>query len=114
MGKLAHKDSTGDEETITYGDVQVMSAGRGIQHSEYNASLEEIAHLLQIWIVPHTLNIRQRHESKSFDFNESHNKWLLLVSDDSRENSLMINQHAFASITTLDAGTTITYENYIA
>ena len=53
-GRLAHKDSTGKEETIGYGDVQVMSAGTGVVHSEYNASPTEPVHLLQIWIASHT------------------------------------------------------------
>ena len=53
-GKLSHKDSTGKEETIGYGDVQVMSAGTGVVHSEYNGSPTESCHLLQIWIAPHT------------------------------------------------------------
>lgn len=113
-GKLAHKDSTGKEETIGYGDVQVMSAGKWVVHSEYNASPTDPAHLLQIWIEPHTRALEPRHDSKSFDFDAQLNEWKLLVSDNSRDESLMIHQHAFISLATIDVDKKLDYKKYIA
>jgi|GEM_PF-4642645 len=113
LGRLAHKDSTGKEETIGYGDVQVMSAGTGVEHSEYNASQEESCHLLQIRIQPHTLSVEPRHDSKSFDFDAGHNERRLLVSDNGRDDSLMIHQHAFISIATIDALQELSYKKHL-
>lgn len=111
--KLAHKDSTGKEETIGYGDVQVMSAGTGVTHSEYNASPTEPVHLLQIWILPHAQWIAPRHDSKSFDFTNQHNARQLLVSDDWRDESLMIHQHAFISLATIYKDSSLNYKKHL-
>lgn len=112
-GRLAHKDSTGKEETIGYGDVQMMSAGTWVVHSEYNASKTEPTHLLQIWIAPHTQWIAPRHDSKSFNFDDKSNELQLLVSNDWREWGLMIHQHAFISIWTFTKDTEIEYKKYL-
>lgn len=110
--RLAHKDSTGKEETIGYGDVQVMSAGTWVKHSEYNASKTEPTHLLQIRILPHTQWVTPRHDSKSFNFHDTDNQRTLLVSDDGRKESLMIHQHAFISTAIIDTEKSLSYKKY--
>ncbi len=111
--RLAHKDSTGKEETIWYGDVQVMSAWTGVVHSEYNASKTDPVHLLQIRIEPHTQGVAPRHDSKSFDFESKNNERQLLVSDDGRNESLMIHQRAFISLAKIEIDWKLNYKKYL-
>lgn len=92
-GELEHKDSIGNIETIPSGEVQRMTAGSGIRHSEYNHSHQESVHLLQIWITPHTKNLMPSYEQKSFSSEDKKGKLCLLVSGDGRENSLLIHQN---------------------
>jgi redox-sensitive bicupin YhaK (pirin superfamily) len=73
-GTLAHKDSLGSEGTIEYGEVQIMSAGSGIQHSEFNASAEEDVNLLQIWVFPKVRNIEPRYDQKRFNLADIKNE----------------------------------------
>jgi len=94
-GSLLHKDSQGNEQFIHKGEVQIMSAGTGVFHSEYNASETEKAHFLQIWILPKELQISPRYQQKKFEFIE--NEWTLLVSPDGKRNSLVMNQDAHIS-----------------
>jgi len=101
-GRLAHKDSLGHAETITHGEVQVMSAGVGISHSEYNASNDEAVKLLQIWVLPSIAKVTPRYEQKFFNRSERNNKFSLIVSPDGREGSCWINQDAFFSMIDLD------------
>lgn len=108
-GKLAHKDSTGNEGVIRKGDVQIMSAGTGIRHSEYNASSTEYAKLLQIWVFPKLKNIKPAYGQKSFDLNGRKNNWQVVVSPESSEQALNINQDARFSLVDLEAGKTIDY-----
>lgn len=93
-GLLSHRDSMGNGSTIKHGDVQRMSAGTGVIHSEFNGSKESICHLLQIWILPGQKGIKPDYEEKNFPLNEGKNKFRLLVSPDSRDGSLKINQRA--------------------
>ncbi len=109
-GKLAHKDSTGNEGIISKGDVQIMSAGTGIRHSEYNASSEEEARLLQIWVFPKLKNIKPVYGQKTFDLKDRKNNWQVVVSPDSSEQALHINQDARFSLADLDAGKSIGYQ----
>ncbi len=109
-GKLAHKDSTGNEGIISKGDVQIMSAGTGIRHSEYNASAEEEASLLQIWVFPKLKNIKPVYGQKTFDLKDRKNSWQVVVSPDSSEQALHINQDARFSLVDLDAGQSIGYQ----
>jgi len=109
-GKLAHKDSTGNEGIIQKGDIQIMSAGTGIRHSEYNASSTEFAKFLQIWVFPKLKNIKPVYGQKSFELKDRKNKWQVVVSPDSGEQSLSINQDARFSLVDLDAGKSITYQ----
>lgn len=77
-GSLKHEDSLGTSGQVLPGDVQIMSAGTGITHSEYNASATDPLSLLQIWIQPHTLNLKPRYDQKTF--NKPNNLWQVLVS----------------------------------
>lgn len=109
-GKLAHKDSTGNEGFILKGDVQIMSAGTGIRHSEYNASSSEFAKFLQIWVFPKLKNIKPAYGQKSFDLNDRRNKWQVVVSPDTTDQGLNINQDARFSLADLEAGKSIPYQ----
>ncbi len=109
-GNLAHKDSTGNEGIIRKGDVQIMSAGTGIRHSEYNASSSASAKFLQIWIIPKLKNIKPAYGQKTFDLVGRRNQWQVLVSPDSTDQGLNINQDAKFSLVDLEAGGTIPYQ----
>jgi quercetin 2,3-dioxygenase len=93
-GELAHKDSMGNGSTIRPGDVQRMSAGRGVRHSEFNPSQTEGAHFLQIWIQPSKQGITPSYEEKHFAAEEKRGKLRLIVSPDRASGSLTINQDA--------------------
>ncbi len=109
-GKLAHKDSTGNEGIIEKGDVQIMSAGSGIRHSEYNASAKDFAKLLQIWVFPKVKNIKPLYGQKKFEVGDRLNSWQVVVSPDVTDNALPINQDAKFSLVDLQAGKSIAYE----
>jgi redox-sensitive bicupin YhaK (pirin superfamily) len=109
-GKLAHRDSTGNSGIISKGDVQIMSAGTGIRHFEYNASSTENAKLLQIWVFPKLQNIKPAYGQKSFDINDRKNKWQVVVSPDENEQALNINQDARFSLANLDQGKSLSYK----
>ena len=110
-GALKHKDSTGGEGVIKAGDVQIMSAGTGVQHSEANASATDPVTLFQVWIFPKERNIEPRYGQKNFDVTDRVNKWQTIVSPLDADNALWINQDARFSLTNLDAGKEITYTN---
>lgn len=93
-GALEHKDSTGAGSVIRPGDVQVMSAGRGVRHSEFNASREKPVHFLQIWIMPKFTGVPANYQQKFFDAAEKRGRLRLIVSQDGREGSLRIWQDA--------------------
>jgi redox-sensitive bicupin YhaK (pirin superfamily) len=78
-GALEHQDSLKHREVLRPGEVQVMSAGSGIRHSEYNSSQEHPAHFLQIWIEPHTRGVAPRYEQRAFPLAECKNSWVLLA-----------------------------------
>ncbi|MGH8744681.1 MAG: pirin family protein [Burkholderiales bacterium] len=94
-GQLAHKDSMGNGSVIKRGDVQRMSAGTGVTHSEYNASQMEAVHLLQIWILPASNGIKPGYEQKYFSDAEKTGKLRLVVSPDGRDGSVTIHQDAY-------------------
>jgi redox-sensitive bicupin YhaK (pirin superfamily) len=110
-GTLAHKDSTGIEGILSTGDVQIMSAGSGIRHSEYNASHFEPVNFLQIWIFPKQLNVKPRHDKKRFDPAGRINQWQIVVSPRPEDDSLFINQDARLALTRLDTGKALRYDN---
>ena len=99
-GALAHKDSTGGGSVIRPGDVQRMSAGTGIRHSEYNASKSEPVHFLQIWIMPGERGIQPSYEQKTFGAGEKEGRLRLIVSPDGAEGSVRIHADArvYASV----------------
>jgi quercetin 2,3-dioxygenase len=113
-GALKHKDSTGGEGVIQAGDIQIMSAGTGVQHSEANASATEPVTLFQVWVFPKERNIKPRYDQKTFDVTERANKWQTVVSPIEADNALWINQNARFALTNLDAGKEITYTNTFA
>lgn len=106
QGALAHRDSTGTVGMIEAGDVQWMSAGHGIEHSEYNGSGSGAApvHFLQIWIQPDRLNIAPGYEQKHFDTDMRRGRLCLLASGDGRDGALTIRQNAdlFGSVLAAD------------
>jgi quercetin 2,3-dioxygenase len=93
-GELAHKDSMGNGSTIRPGDVQRMSAGSGVRHSEFNPSQAEGTHFLQIWIQPDKLNLEPSYEEKRFAAQEKRGRLRLIVSPDRADGSLSIHQDA--------------------
>jgi redox-sensitive bicupin YhaK (pirin superfamily) len=93
-GELAHKDSMGNGSTIRPGDVQLMSAGSGVRHSEFNPSQAEGTHFLQIWIQPDKLNLEPGYEEKRFAAQEKRGRLRLIVSPDRADGSLLIHQDA--------------------
>lgn len=110
-GALKHKDSTGTDGVINSGDVQIMSAGSGIRHSEMNASGDKSTNFLQLWILPKEENIKPRYDQKTFDAAKRLNNWQIVVSPDAADNAVWINQDARFSLLTLDAGKSIEYQN---
>ncbi|ELS05026.1 Pirin-related protein [Xenococcus sp. PCC 7305] len=108
-GELEHKDSVGNSSVIRPGDVQRMSAGTGIAHSEFNASDAEPVHFLQIWIQPGQKGIKPSYEQKNFSEAEKQGKFKLVASPDGREDSVTIHQDANLYATVLHQGDRVTY-----
>ena len=92
-GAVAHQDSTGTSTMIRPGDVQRMSAGTGISHSEYNASQNEPVHFLQIWIVPDETGLAPGYEQKAFSLHKHQGTGTLVASKDGRDGSIMVHQN---------------------
>ena len=103
-GEVEHRDNLGNISVIRAGDVQRMSAGTGIRHSERNPSPDERTHLLQIWIVPDKAGGAPSYEQKSFASGTLRNRWATIASADGREGSLTLRQDASLEITRLDEG----------
>ena len=108
-GELKHRDTTGTEAVIKTGDVQIMSAGSGLQHSEMNNSRTEEVKFLQIWVFPKERNIKPRYDQKTFDAAQRVNNWQLIVSPEKSEESIWINQDAWFSLTRLEKGKSLNY-----
>lgn len=109
-GQLEHKDSMGNTGTISKGEVQVMSAGSGIKHSEYNHNANEPVSLFQIWVFPNQKNVTPRYDQKAFDFEGLKNSFLTFVSPMGNDEGLNIHQNAWFSIGKLDKDTTHNYK----
>ena len=109
-GSLAHADSTGTKEVIKTGEVQIMSAGTGIEHSEFNASKTEKVTLLQIWVLPKARNIKPRYDQSTFELKP--NSWTTIVSPDQSENQILplwINQDAYFNLARIEKDQTLEY-----
>ncbi|HEV8375015.1 MAG TPA: pirin family protein, partial [Candidatus Polarisedimenticolia bacterium] len=91
-GQLGHRDSLGSGSVLRAGEVQVMSAGTGISHSEANPSREETSHLLQIWILPERKGLQPRYDQRAFPENRRRGKLHAVVTPDGRDGSLLIHQ----------------------
>jgi hypothetical protein len=109
-GALAHKDSMGNGSVIRPGDVQYMSAGTGVAHSEFNASDTEPVHLYQIWMFPDKKNYTPVYGQKHFSETEKRNQLRLVVSRDGRDGSVKIRQDNELYATVLGAGETVAHE----
>lgn len=103
-GALAHRDSAGHEGVVRAGDVQWMSAGHGIEHSEYNGSDAEPVHFLQVWIQPDRLNAQPAYDQRHFDPVARRGRWATLASPDGADGSIAIRQQARLLATRLLAG----------
>lgn len=109
-GALHHKDSMGNEHIIKKGEIQRMSAGTGITHSEYNHSSTENSNFLQIWVMPDLLNISPSYGQKEFTSIERKNKFQTIVSPDESESTIWINQNAYFSLADLSENHSLTYK----
>jgi redox-sensitive bicupin YhaK (pirin superfamily) len=110
-GALKHKDSTGGYGIIKAGDVQIMSAGSGVQHSEANESATDPVTLFQVWIYPKERNKKPRYDQRRFDVDGRLNTWQYVVSPNEADAGLWINQDARFALTKLQAGKALHYEN---
>lgn len=113
-GGLQHRDSMGNEGVIRFGEVQVMSAGTGILHSEMNASKIDRAKTLQLWVFPEKQNVEPRYDQKSFDLEANRNSFVNVVSpsDKNDGNALWVYQQTWFSLGVFDSGKTISYESH--
>jgi redox-sensitive bicupin YhaK (pirin superfamily) len=109
-GDLEHKDNMGNQGVIASGEVQVMSAGTGIYHSEYNHNKDKHAKLLQIWVFPNQNNVKPRYEQMKFDMSKAKNNWMQLVSPNADDDGLWIHQNAWFSLTELDQNSSLAYQ----
>jgi quercetin 2,3-dioxygenase len=101
-GALAHQDNMGNGSTIVPGDVQRMSAGKGVLHSEFNHAKDGVTHFLQIWVEPNVTGIRPSYEQKHFDAASKRGRLRLIASSDAREGSVLIHQDAAIYAALLD------------
>lgn len=108
-GSLRHRDSMGNGEDIRAGEVQLMRAGTGVTHSEFNASADDPVHLLQIWIMPGEQGLTPGYWQKFFSNADKRGRWCLLVSPDAAAGSLRIHQDVRLSAALLDGAETLDY-----
>lgn len=109
-GALEHKDSMGNGSVIRPGDVQRMSAGTGVRHSEFNASDKDLVHFLQIWILPENNGLEPSYEQKAFSSNEKRGRLRLVGSRDGRDRSVTIHRDVDLYATMLNEGETVLHE----
>jgi quercetin 2,3-dioxygenase len=111
-GSLKHQDSMGNKHVIKAGEIQVMSAGTGITHSEHNNSEHEEVNFLQIWVMPKALNIIPQYDQRRIDEPKINNHFQLIIAPMGTANHIGINQDTFFSLARIDAGQLINYEKY--
>jgi redox-sensitive bicupin YhaK (pirin superfamily) len=112
-GGVKHGDSMGNEGIVKPGEVQIMSAGTGVIHSEHNASSSETLNLFQIWIMPELRNIAPRYDQKQFEVSDRLNKFQTLVSPEKSDSTLWINQQAWLSLGKFDKASSVNYNLHI-
>ncbi len=111
-GALEHKDSMGSGSVIYKGDVQVMSAGTGVTHSEFNHSETKPVKFLQIWIIPNERGLKPRYDQKHFDLKNLKNEIITVVSGEKSDSKMFIHQNAAISIGNIEKGKEISYNNF--
>lgn len=109
-GDLEHKDSMGTKEVIKHGDIQVMSAGTGIHHSEYNANREKPVKLLQIWVFPNKRNVTPRYDQVTLNLADRQNKLQQILSPNPDDAGVWIHQNAWFHLGSLDQGLELKYQ----
>ncbi|MGB3007131.1 MAG: pirin family protein [Chitinophagaceae bacterium] len=109
-GQLEHKDSMGNTGIISKGEVQVMSAGTGIQHSEYNHNADEPVTLFQLWVFPDKKNVTPRYDQRKFDFDSLKNSFLTILSPMGTPEGLNIHQNAWFHIGKMDKDFSTSYQ----
>lgn len=109
-GALEHKDSLGTGSVLHYGDVQRMSAGSGVRHSEFNGSTDEAVHFLQIWIQPNVVGIPPSYEEKHFEPADKRGQLRLVASSDGRSGSVLIHQDAAIYASILNGSDEVTHQ----
>jgi quercetin 2,3-dioxygenase len=109
-GDLAHKDSMGNTATIKSGDIQVMSAGTGIQHSEFNPNKDQQTKLLQIWLFPNQKDVTPRYQQITLNPKDRTNKLQQILSPNPQDDGVWIHQNAWFHLGKFDAGFTTTYQ----
>lgn len=108
-GDLEHRDSMGNTTVIRNGDIQVMSAGTGIQHSEYNRNKDKAVKFLQIWLFPNKKNVQPRYDQLSLQLKDRHNRLQQILSPSAEDDGVWIHQDAWFHIGQLDKGKAIDY-----
>lgn len=108
-GDLQHQDSMGNIATIKHGDIQVMSAGTGIQHSEYNASKTDLVKFLQIWVFPKTRNVTPRYDQITLNVDDRQNKLQQILSPNADDEGVWIHQDAWFHLGTFEENRQTTY-----
>ncbi|MDP2302892.1 MAG: pirin family protein [Ignavibacteria bacterium] len=110
-GALEHKDSTGTHEVIRVGELQKMTAGKGVYHSEFNGSQNNSVHLLQIWIIPNKAGLEPSYDQRLWSVEERKNKLLKVASPNLNEDTIFINQDSSIYISSLEAGNDLSFSN---
>ncbi|HEX7413841.1 MAG TPA: pirin family protein [Bacteroidia bacterium] len=109
-GDLEHKDSMGNVTVIKQGDIQVMSAGTGIQHSEYNKNKDRLSNFLQIWVLPNKKNVTPRYDQVTLNTNDRHNKLQQILSPNADDEGVWIHQDAWFHLGSFDKDFSTEYE----
>jgi redox-sensitive bicupin YhaK (pirin superfamily) len=109
-GALQHRDNMGNGSVIRPGDVQVMSAGTGVMHSEFNPSSTEEVNLFQLWVFPKENGIKPRYDQKTFNVDDRKNKIQTVASGFKKNGELYIHQDAAISMSSIEKGKTVTYD----
>ncbi len=113
-GALEHQDSMGNRAVIREGDVQIMSAGTGVVHAEYNGNAHQPVSFLQIWVFPKQQNITPRYDQRTFRKEDRHNRWQQIVSPAQNDEGVWINQDAWFYRARLDEGSQLDYSLHLS